>query len=61
MEQQSWFVLVRYLFLIMPVKFEWDGNKNTLNQKDGSVSIEELKAVFYDDNTRLIADRDSFQ
>ena len=30
--------------------FEWDNEKNSINQKKHSISFEEAKSVFYDDN-----------
>jgi len=30
--------------------FEWDNEKNGINQKKHSISFEEAKSVFYDDN-----------
>jgi len=30
--------------------FEWDNEKNRINQKKHGVSFEEAKSVFYDDN-----------
>ncbi|PHS26640.1 MAG: hypothetical protein COA83_02910 [Methylophaga sp.] len=41
------------------LKFEWDDNKNTLNQKKHGVSFEEAKTVFMDELARLIPDPDS--
>ena len=32
------------------LSFEWDNEKNRINQKKHSVSFEEAKSVFYDDN-----------
>jgi len=43
------------------LKFEWDENKNSLNQKKHSVSFEEAKTVFMDELARLIPDPDSSQ
>ena len=40
------------------IEFEWDENKNKLNQKNHRISFEEAKTVFYDENARLIADPD---
>ncbi|OYY73558.1 MAG: hypothetical protein B7Y40_08915 [Gammaproteobacteria bacterium 28-57-27] len=40
------------------LKFEWDGNKNALNQKKHGVSFEEAKSVFADELARLIPDPD---
>ncbi|MDD2893276.1 MAG: BrnT family toxin [Halothiobacillaceae bacterium] len=40
------------------LKFEWDGNKNALNQKKHGVSFEEAKSVFADEHGRLIPDPD---
>ncbi len=40
------------------LNFEWDDNKNTLNQKKHGVSCEEAKTVFADELGRLIPDPD---
>ena len=40
------------------IRFEWDENKNLLNQKKHGVSFEEAKTVFLDDLARLIPDPD---
>ena len=38
--------------------FEWDEDKNTINQEKHGVSFEEAKTVFYDPNAKLIAEPD---
>ncbi|MEM8778679.1 MAG: BrnT family toxin [Cyanobacteria bacterium P01_G01_bin.49] len=38
--------------------FEWDNEKNRINQKKHSVSFEEAKTVFYDDNAIQFWDDD---
>ena len=40
------------------MRFEWDENKNRLNQKKHDVSFEQAKTVFLDDLARLIPDPD---
>lgn len=40
------------------LKFEWDENKNQINQQKHSISFEEAKTVFYDENALLIDDPD---
>ena len=40
------------------IKFEWDENKNKINQKKHKISFEEAKTVFYDDNAILFEDPD---
>ena len=40
------------------LNFEWDDNKNALNQKKHCVSFEEAKTVFADELGRLIPDPD---
>ena len=40
------------------IKFEWDENKNKINQKKHNISFEEAKTVFYDDNAILFDDPD---
>lgn len=41
--------------------FEWDQNKNILNQKKHNISFEEARTVFLDDNALLIDDPDHSQ
>ena len=36
--------------------FEWDENKNQINQKKHGISFEEAKTVFYDDEALVIDD-----
>ena len=38
------------------IQFVWDEKKNRLNQKKHTISFEEAKTVFYDENARLIHD-----
>jgi uncharacterized protein len=38
------------------IQFQWDKNKNRENIKKHSVSFEEAKTVFFDENARLISD-----
>lgn len=38
------------------IAFEWDENKNKLNQRKHGVSFEEAKTVFYDDEAIVIDD-----
>lgn len=40
------------------LRFEWDENKNRLNQKKHGVSFEQAKTVFLDDLARMIPDPD---
>ena len=40
------------------LRFEWDPNKDTANQKKHGISFEEAKTVFYDDCALLIDDPD---
>lgn len=43
------------------IKFEWDKNKNELNQKKHKISFEEAKTVFYDEEALLIDDPEHSQ
>ena len=36
------------------IRFEWDENKNIVNQKKHTISFEEAQTAFYDDNALLI-------
>lgn len=38
------------------VKFEWDENKNRINQKKHGISFDEAQTVFYDSDARIIDD-----
>ena len=38
------------------IRFEWDGNKNAINQKKHKISFDEAKTVFYDEEARIIDD-----
>lgn len=38
------------------IKFEWDENKNLINQRKHGVSFDEAKTVFYDDAALVIDD-----
>jgi uncharacterized DUF497 family protein len=40
------------------LSFEWDNEKNKINQKKHGVSFEEAKSVFYDDNAIEFWDED---
>jgi hypothetical protein len=40
------------------IKFEWDENKNKLNQKKHKISFDEAKTVFYDESALVIDDPD---
>lgn len=43
------------------IKFEWDENKNRINQSKHKISFEEAKSVFYDEEALLIDDPDHSQ
>lgn len=38
------------------IRFEWDENKNKINQRKHGISFEEAKTVFYDENAILFDD-----
>ncbi len=38
------------------IHFEWDENKNKINQKKHGISFEEAKTVFYDEEALVIDD-----
>ena len=40
------------------IQFEWDENKNQINQNKHNISFEEAKTVFYDDEALVIDDPD---
>ncbi len=42
----------------MNVRFDWDENKNKLNQSKHKIDFEEAKTVFYDPSALLIYDPD---
>lgn len=41
---------------MIKIKFEWDENKNRINQRKHGVSFDEAKTVFYDDEAIVIDD-----
>lgn len=43
------------------IRFEWDENKNHINQKKHNISFEEAKTVFYDDEALVRDDPDHSQ
>lgn len=47
-----------YNIIMEEIKFEWDENKNAINQKKHHVSFEEAKKVFYDEDALVIDDPD---
>ncbi len=38
------------------ISFEWDENKNLINQKKHKISFDEAETVFYDEDARVIDD-----
>ena len=38
------------------IKFEWDENKNRINQRKHGISFDEAKTVFYDEEALVIDD-----
>lgn len=38
------------------LRFEWDENKNLINQRKHGISFDEAKTVFYDDEALVIDD-----
>ena len=38
------------------INFEWDENKNLINQRKHGIDFDEAKTVFYDDNAILFDD-----
>ncbi len=40
------------------IRFEWDENKNRINQRKHGISFEEAKTVFYDEEALVIDDPD---
>ncbi len=47
-----------YTVCMKPIQFEWDREKNNLNQRKHKVSFEEAKTVFFDPEALLIHDPD---
>ncbi len=45
-----------YNIIMVMIRFEWDENKNQINQRKHKISFEEAQTVFYDDNALLIDD-----
>ncbi|MCD7709194.1 MAG: BrnT family toxin [Clostridiales bacterium] len=40
------------------IRFEWDENKNRINQRKHGISFDEAISVFYDENALVIDDPD---
>ena len=47
-----------YNIIMEVIQFEWDENKNHINQHKHNISFEEAKTVFYDDEALVIDDPD---
>ena len=47
-----------YAICMKQIQFEWDENKNDINQRKHKVSFEEAKTVFFDPEALLIHDPD---
>ena len=47
-----------YNVCVKRIQFEWDENKNDINQRKHKVSFEEAKTVFFDPEALLIHDPD---
>lgn len=45
-----------YNIIMNNIQFEWDENKNQINQKKHKISFEEAKTVFYDTEAIVIDD-----
>ena len=45
-----------YNIIMETLKFEWDENKNRINQSKHKISFEEAKTVFYDEEALVIDD-----
>ncbi len=45
-----------YNIIMNGLKFEWDPEKNEINQKKHQISFEEALTVFYDDEAKVIDD-----
>ena len=45
-----------YNIIMETIKFEWDENKNQINQIKHNISFEEAKTVFYDEEALVIDD-----
>ena len=45
-----------YIIIIDIIKFEWDENKNLINQKKHKISFEEAQTVFFDTEALIIDD-----
>ena len=46
--------LYNYNIIMECIQFEWDENKNHINQNKHNISFEEAKTVFYDDEALVI-------
>ena len=50
------FLLYNYNIIIYDIKFQWDDNKNKINQKKHKISFEEAQSVFFDEEALIIDD-----
>jgi len=50
------FLLYNYNIIMNDIKFQWDDNKNKINQKKHKISFEEAQSVFFDEEALIIDD-----
>ena len=50
------FLLYNYNIIMNDIKFQWDDNKNKINQKKHKISFEEAQSVFFDEKALIIDD-----
>lgn len=47
-----------YIIIMTEIQFNWDDNKNRVNQRKHNISFEEAVSVFWDEEALLIDDPD---
>ena len=45
-----------YNIIMDEIRFEWDENKNIVNQRKHKIAFDEAQTVFYDEEARIIDD-----
>jgi len=50
-------ICCNYNIIMKPIEFEWDENKNQINQRKHRISFEEAWTVFYDTEALIIDDQ----
>ena len=52
----DFFFLYNYNIIMNDIKFQWDNNKDKINQKKHKISFTEAQSVFFDEDALIIDD-----